>query len=172
MLRSTSTTQGVNALSSGESEFYALVKGTSAGLEEVSMLKDLGVDISINIQIDKAVLEVRIDASAGRGIAVRRGAGRSRHIATPTLWVQKLTQEYRTRRILEPNTLTADQFEEHSRGVTEEGLESRCGQVDDACEIDNRIDDESSVAVQLKTAEGPNGVNPPWTGTLHYTNRT
>ena len=57
------------------------------------MLKDLGVDISKNAQIDKAVLEVRIDASAGRGIAARRGAGRIRHTATPTFWVQKLTQD-------------------------------------------------------------------------------
>ena len=35
MLLSTSTTQGVIALSSGESEFYALVKATSAGLGAV-----------------------------------------------------------------------------------------------------------------------------------------
>ena len=79
MLRSTSTMQGDIALSSGESELYALVKVTSAGVGAVSMLKDLG-----------AVLEVRVDASAGRGIAVRRGAGRIHHIATPTLWDQEL----------------------------------------------------------------------------------
>ena len=48
------------------------------------MLKDLEVDINKNTKIDKAVLEVRIDTSAGRGIAVRRGAGRIRHIGTPT----------------------------------------------------------------------------------------
>ena len=64
------------------SEFYALVKETSAGLGAVSMLEDLGVDSSKSTQIDKAVLEVRVDASAGR-----------RHIATPTLWVEKLTQD-------------------------------------------------------------------------------
>ena len=46
MLRSTSTTQRVIALSSGESELYALVKGTSAGLGAVSLLKELGVDIN------------------------------------------------------------------------------------------------------------------------------
>ena len=34
-----------------------------------------------------------IAASAGRGKAVRRGAGTIRHIAAPRLWVQKLTQE-------------------------------------------------------------------------------
>ena len=93
MLRSASTTQGVIALSLGVSEFYALVKGTSAGLGAVSMLKDLGVGISKNTKIDKAALEVRVDASGGPGIAVRRGAGRIRHIASPTLSVQKLTQD-------------------------------------------------------------------------------
>ena len=55
------------------------------------MLKDLGV--GKNTKIYQAAHEVRIDASARRGIAVRRGAGRIRHIATPTLWVQKVTQE-------------------------------------------------------------------------------
>ena len=68
-------------------EFYALVKGRSAGLGAVSVLKDLGVDINENTKIDKAVLEVRIDAPAGRGIAARRGAGRIRHVATSTLRV-------------------------------------------------------------------------------------
>ena len=102
MLRFISTTQGVNALSSGtaqgviavssgESEFYALVKGAAAGLGAVSMLRDFGVDINKNTKI--AVLEVRVDASAGRGIAVGRGAGRIRHVATPSLRVQKLTQD-------------------------------------------------------------------------------
>ena len=61
MLLSTSTARGVLALSLGESEFYALLKGTSAGFGAVSMLKDLRVYISNNTQIDKAVLEVRID---------------------------------------------------------------------------------------------------------------
>ena len=49
MLRSTSTTDGSIALSSGESGFYALEKGTSAGLGAVSKLKDLGVDVIVNV---------------------------------------------------------------------------------------------------------------------------
>ena len=71
--------QEVIALRSGESEFYALVKGTSAGLGAVAMLNDLGVNISKNTKIDKAALEVRVDASPGRGIAVRRGRDGSSH---------------------------------------------------------------------------------------------
>ena len=93
LLRSTSSTQGIISLSTGESEFYSLVKGTAAGLGAVSMLKDLGVDLTENAKRDRPVVEVRMDASAGRGVALRRGAGRIRHIATPTLWVQKLTQD-------------------------------------------------------------------------------
>ena len=97
MLHSTSTKEGVIALSSEESELYTLVKGTSAGLGAVSMLKDLGVNISKNTKIDQAVIEVRTGASPGRGKAVQRGAWRIRHIATPTLWVQKLTQDGRVK---------------------------------------------------------------------------
>ena len=57
------------------------------------MLNDLGVDINKNTKSDKAVMEVSADASAGRGIPGRRGAGRIRHIATPALRVQELTQD-------------------------------------------------------------------------------
>ena len=33
-------------------------------------------------------VELNVDATAGIGVASRRGAGRIRHIATPTLWLQ------------------------------------------------------------------------------------
>ena len=95
LLKSSATTQTVTALSSGESEFYAGVKATSIGIGFVSMLKDLGVELEQSVEVkvksqDNACLEIRADASAGIGIASRRGAGRVRHIATPTLWLQKL----------------------------------------------------------------------------------
>ena len=78
----------------GRVRVYALVKGTSAGLGAVSMLKDLGVDTSKNTQIDKAVLEVRVDASSGHeSWQYGEEPVRFRHIATPTLWVRKLTQD-------------------------------------------------------------------------------
>ena len=40
--------------------------------------------------VDSPSLEIRLDATAVRAIAMRRGAGRIRHIATPTLWLQRL----------------------------------------------------------------------------------
>ena len=89
----TSTTQAVISSSSAESEFYDMVKRTPAGLGAVSMLKDLGVDVSENSKIGKVILEVRLHESAARGIAARRGARRIRHIATSAQDVKvKITQ--------------------------------------------------------------------------------
>ena len=71
---------------SGESEFYAAVKSAAIGLGFVSLCADLG-------QKFPKPVEIRIDASACLGIAARRGAGKIRHIATPTLWLQQAVHE-------------------------------------------------------------------------------
>ena len=83
VLRSTSTTQRVIALSSGESEFCALLNADVSRTWSSLNAQRFGIDISKNTQMDKAVLEVRVDALAGRGIAIPQGAGRIRHNATP-----------------------------------------------------------------------------------------
>ena len=78
-IMSASTTQSLQALSSGEAEFYACVKGASTGLGLVSLAADFGVALK---------LRLRTDSSASIGISERKGAGRIRHIATRTLWLQ------------------------------------------------------------------------------------
>ena len=78
-LMTTSTTQSLQALSSGEAEFYSSVRGASLGLGLVSLAADFGVVLK---------LRLRIDASASIGVCNRKGAGRIRHIATRTLWLQ------------------------------------------------------------------------------------
>ena len=80
MIKLISSTQIPIALSSGESEFYALVRTASALIGFRNMCVDLG-----------RVLKPRlfVDASAGKGIASRRGCGKIRHLSTQTLWVQK-----------------------------------------------------------------------------------
>ena len=75
-----SSTQPLIALSSGEGEYSGVVKGASVGLGVQAMLKDLGVELS---------LEILTDASAAKGIASRRGLGKTRHIAVHYLWVQE-----------------------------------------------------------------------------------
>ena len=79
LLKTWSSTQNVIALPSGEAEYYGLVKGVSQGLGVKAMLAELGVAASV---------VVKADASAAKGIALRRGMGKVRHIEVNQLWVQ------------------------------------------------------------------------------------
>ena len=78
-LKSWSVNQQVIALSSGEAEYYGLVKGSSNALGLIGMLKDVGIDLAITLHTD---------ASAAKGIANRRGLGKVRHIELCQLWLQ------------------------------------------------------------------------------------
>ena len=72
------TTQGALALSSGEAEYYSIVKGASIALGIRNIMKDMEVEGNIKIETD---------ASAAKGIASRRGAGKIRHIEVSQLWI-------------------------------------------------------------------------------------
>ena len=74
-------------LSSGEAEFYGVVRAAGQGLGYQSLLKDLGIDLP---------LCVWTDSSAAIGICSRQGLGKLRHLDTHTLWIQ---QAVRTERI-------------------------------------------------------------------------
>ena len=80
VIKTWSSTQTVIALSSGEAEYYGMVKGASVALGIKSMLQDLGYSIKIRL---------RTDASAAKGIASRRGLGKIRHIEVQQLWLQE-----------------------------------------------------------------------------------
>ena len=79
MIKSWSSTQGNIALSSGEAEYYGLVKGASMALGIRSMHSEMGIPLRIR---------VNTDASAAKGIASRRGLGKVRHVEVHQLWVQ------------------------------------------------------------------------------------
>ena len=81
LIKSRSSTQSNIALSSGEAEYYACVKGGSRGLDTQSMLHDFGIQ-GIKIKL-------KTDANAAQGIASRRGLGSIRHIETHLLWLQQ-----------------------------------------------------------------------------------
>ena len=68
-IRTWSSTQAVIALSSGEAEYYGLVKAAAQSLGIKAMLTDLGIHDAVQILI-------RTDASAAIGIAQRRGFGK------------------------------------------------------------------------------------------------
>ena len=79
-LKSWSSNQSVIATSSGEAEFYALVKGASELLGFLSIARDLHVPFTGHL---------RSDSSASSGITQRRGLGKVKHMHTQFLWVQE-----------------------------------------------------------------------------------
>ena len=79
LLKSWSVNQQHVALSSGEAEYYGLVRGVSQALGAKAMLKDLGTEVGI---------QACVDASAAVGIACRRGLGKVRHIELDQLGLQ------------------------------------------------------------------------------------
>ena len=79
-----SNLQSTISLSSGESEWYGVVKGSAAGLALQSLLADWGITVSI---------DVLSDSSAARGFSTRQGLGKMRHVQTRYLWVQERVKE-------------------------------------------------------------------------------
>jgi len=79
-IRTWSSTQPSVTLSSGEAEFYGLVKASGAGLGHQSLLRDMGLVVPVCVWTD---------SSAALGIATRSGLGKLRHLETHTLWVQE-----------------------------------------------------------------------------------
>ena len=63
-IRTWSSTQPSVTLSSGEAEFYGLVKAAGAGLGHQSLMKDVGVELPVSVWTD---------SSAALGIASRSG---------------------------------------------------------------------------------------------------
>ena len=82
VIKSWSTNQAVVALSSGEAEYYGMVKGASQGMGLKAIAVDLGVTYEGPIQINA-------DASAAIGMASRLGLGKVRHIEVTQLWIQE-----------------------------------------------------------------------------------
>ena len=52
ILKQSSNVQSTIALSTGESEYYALVKGGSVGLGLQSLLQDFGVEVEVLVESD------------------------------------------------------------------------------------------------------------------------
>ena len=80
LIKGWSAAQAVIALSSGEAEYYGIVKGASVGLGVRSVLRDLGCGVR---------LAVYTDSSVAKGMASRKGLGEVRHVEVNQLWVQE-----------------------------------------------------------------------------------
>ena len=80
MVKSWAKDQGCIATSSGEAELYAATKGAAEALGIKSVLNDLGIDMSITLEID---------AKATVGIVSRQGLGKMKHVDVHDLWIQE-----------------------------------------------------------------------------------
>ena len=79
-MKTWSKTQSVIALSSGEAELAAMIRGATEALGMQSVLKDFGIWVK---------LVIRSDASAAIGMVKREGLGKVRHLAVADLWSQE-----------------------------------------------------------------------------------
>ena len=82
MLKSWASNQAALVLSSGEAEYYAIVKAASVALGMRSLAADLGIEF-------ESPIAIKSDASAAIGISGRVGIGKVRHIEVTQLWVQE-----------------------------------------------------------------------------------
>ena len=79
-MKTWSSTQASIAQSSGEAEYYALVRAASEALGMQSIMRDLGWDCKIRLLVD---------SSAAKSIASRTGLGKLRHLEIKFLWLQE-----------------------------------------------------------------------------------
>ena len=75
VIKTWSSTLPSVSLSSGEAEFYGVVKAAGMGLGYGSLLADLNVQLPVRVWTD---------SSAAMGVCTRQGLGRLRHIDTHT----------------------------------------------------------------------------------------
>ena len=86
-LKAWSKTQSIIAKFSRESELFGVIKGSSEGLGLVTLAGDVGTDMKV---------QVRVDATAAKGMVGRRGLSRVRHIEVDN----RLIQEQEARRMM------------------------------------------------------------------------
>ena len=79
-IKAWSKTQAVVAKSSAEAELYGVVRGATEGLGMLTLVKDLGGDMR---------MQVHLDAAAVKSIIERRGLSKIRHIDVNVLWLQQ-----------------------------------------------------------------------------------
>jgi len=104
-LKSWSSTQPSVSLSSGEAEFYGLVKASGVGLGFQALMRDVGRTLPCRVWTD---------SSAAMGIVGRQGLGKLRHIDTHSLWVQQAARSGRIEvRKVKGEDNPADVFTKH-----------------------------------------------------------
>ena len=84
LIKSWSSTQTSISLSSGEAEFYGVVKASGISLGYQALLRDIGLPLPIRVWTD---------STATIGICGRQGLGKLRHVDTQCLWIQQRVRD-------------------------------------------------------------------------------
>jgi hypothetical protein len=83
VVKSWSSTQASVALSVGEAEFYAGVKGGAEGIGMCNLLRDLGVEAKVMLWTD---------SNTAKAMTNRTGMGKTRHIDIRFYWIQDVVK--------------------------------------------------------------------------------
>ena len=116
LVKSSSTLQSLIALSVGEAEFYAVVKGAAIGLSLRAIYSDYGMDMEV---------EIHSDSTTAGSLTDRLGAGpRTNHLDTRYLWVQERVQD-KDLRVVKVHT-SKNLSDAGTKPVTAKVLEQHC----------------------------------------------
>jgi hypothetical protein len=128
-IKHSSNLQSTVSLSSGESEFYALVKAGCVGLGLKTMMSEWGLPLNLILYSD---------SSAARGIVSRKGLGKTRHVQSRYLWIQEKvgSKELAVEAVGTDNNLadlctkplTADQCWKHMARMGQKAVDGRHAQ--------------------------------------------
>ena len=113
LIKSWSSTQTTISLSSGEAEFYGVVKASGVGLGLQALMSDLHLDMPVRVWTD---------STATMGICGRQGLGKLRHIDTQCLWIQQRVRDKTVElRKVRGDSNPADIFTKHLIGPEKAG---------------------------------------------------
>ena len=87
ILQHWSKLQSTIALSSGEAELNASVKGASEGIGVWELMQEWDDKVKVGLCL-------MTDSSAAKGTLSRRGSGKMKHLSTKQLWVQEAIRNY------------------------------------------------------------------------------
>ncbi len=85
-VKSWSSRQATPALSSGEAEYYAIVKAAASALGRQALAQDFRWEVEVHVMVD---------STAAKAIASRNGLGKVRHLEVRYFWVQDATSRRR-----------------------------------------------------------------------------
>ena len=101
--------QSTIALSSGEAELNAGVKGISETIGIHELFKEWDMN-------EEAAITLYTDSSAAKGTLTRRGRGKIKHLTTKQLWVQEAIRTYDVKVVKIPRHINSADLLTHPCG--------------------------------------------------------